>query len=200
MLNSSTWRKQVLHLIKDGPDAGVYFLEPDSPKIYVDRIPIHEIKNIFRKSSHGTGKKDVDTTPPQKLFLSDLSRHFSFKGSIKDDITVSRSPAEDHYKYSEDHQLPMSRHGHYEIQIETFDDDSHIPGSTGECSGRTYHIRVDSKEKCKLAVERIGKYARKARATAEMQSQFAKVQKKVLSSCESPFFQTFFWRTNIDGS
>jgi hypothetical protein len=86
----------------------------------------------------------------------------------------------------------MSRHGHYEIQIETFDDNSHIPGSTGECSGRTYHIRVDSKEKCKLAVERIGEYARKARATAEMQSQFAKVQKKVLSSCESPFFQTFF--------
>ena len=91
----------------------------------------------------------------------------------------------------DDRVAPNSWHGH-EFQVETFDEESEPRPIrvTGECSGRVYHIRVSSKEKCMEAATRIDKLARKLRAAAEAKGRFELAQQKVLRYYKSTLFQT----------
>ncbi len=162
----------------------MYFLEHgasyDETKenVYSDYIPMTEIKNVFVKQE----QLSMDNlTPP-------LVRNFSKLASFKTPSfkVISNKDSGDKSTVDKSH---ASRRGH-EFQIETFEEDSPAAESRGECSGRSYHIRMDSEDDCQSTVERIKKIHRKFRSAAERKSQLRMMQGKILKYYKTPLFQT----------
>ncbi len=162
---------------------GVYFLkhseEYDEKKdnVYLDWIPMLEIKNVFVKQEQSEIVSVESNTSP-------ITRSISWLSAFK---TPSFKPIED--KIDIDESYSASRRG-YEFQIETFEEDSQAAGSRGECAGRSYHIRVDSEHACKLTVAKLNKIYQKRRSEAERKSRVELMQGTVLRSYKSPLFQT----------
>jgi hypothetical protein len=168
---------------------GVYFLkhgvrydETKGNNEFLDYIPMLEIKNVFVKLEQvGIDSMEIPDSP----LVRKISQLASFKTpSSKFD---SNEDLGDQREVNESHRA--SRKGH-EFQIETFDEDGQAAGSKGECSGRSYHIRVDSEDVCKSTVAKIDKIHRKLRSAAEAKSRFAQMQGKILKYYKSPLLQT----------
>jgi hypothetical protein len=174
-----------LVVIKDGDKPGIYFLKPSrqSNDVFVDRIPMEDVKNIFRKTKQ---KKKATEAPEKRMHVR---KRLLCGREDNDSKSRSASDDEDSASSNEDENgLPHHHHLH-EFQIETFDEDSAAPGITGECAGRTYHFRVADKKTCKLAVKKIRKISQKVRADADRKSRYELAQRKVLRYYESRPFQ-----------
>ncbi len=165
----------------------MYFLEQgaryDETKenVYLDYIPMAEIKSVFVKQEQLGIVSMENLTPP-------LVRNFSQLASFKTPSFNVKSNKESRGKTPVD-KSPASRRGH-EFQIETFEEDSLAAESTGECSGRSYHIRVDSEDDCQSIVTKISKIHRKCRSDAERKGRLTLMQRKILKYYKTPLFQT----------
>jgi hypothetical protein len=167
---------------------GIYFLksDPENKKydekgnnVFVENIPMLEVKKIFVKQD----SKGPDLEQPSSPLVRKLSTLVPFGPSE----LKGKSAAEE-----VDSRVTSNRwHGH-EFQIETFDEDMTNPATqiSGECSGRVYHIRADSKEICMETVAKVEKLARKLRAAAEAKGRFFLAQEKLLKYYKSTPFQT----------
>jgi hypothetical protein len=164
-------------------DNGIYFLKPDQDKniydenrnnFYIDYIPLSEIKTAFPKQ-----EKNATAETPS----SPLVRKISLFPSSPTDPKANADEGAD--------SRASTRYGH-EFQIETFEEEmiSKEKNITGECAGRVYHIRVNSKEKCAEVAKKIDKLAQTFRTKAEAKGRFEVIQQKMLRYYKSAVFQT----------
>jgi hypothetical protein len=181
---NSAWIRRRLVIVKDGQQSAVYFLRP-SPETnaFVDRVPMSEIKNIFRKIK----KPTKDTAAEEKRMGRPKHTRCGIKCKKSKSGTLDGEDSSS--SEGEEDDGPLHHHDHHEFQIETFDDETPVPGSTGECAGRTYHFRIADKKKCKQTVKKIKRISQKVRADAERKSRFQQAQSKVLRYYESRPFQ-----------
>ncbi len=167
---------------------GIYFLKSDPANkpydekgnnVYVENIPMLEVKKIFVKQD----TKGPDLEHPSSPLVRKLSTLVPFGPS---ELKVKSATEE------VDSRVTSNRWYGHEFQIETFDEEMTNPATqiSGECAGRVYHIRADSKETCMETVAKIEKLARKQRAAAEAKGRFVLAQQKVLKYYKSTPFQT----------
>ncbi len=181
----SAWVRQRLIVIKDGDKPGIYFLKPsrEPNNYFVDRIPMVDVKNVFRKSKEKRKNKETEVKRVH------LQKHMLCGVHNKNSKSNSASEDEDSGSSNEEEDDVPHHHRHpHEFQIETFEEGS-APGITGECAGRAYHFRVVDKKTCKHTVNTIRKISQKVRADADRKSRFAQAQVKILRYYESRLFQ-----------
>jgi hypothetical protein len=183
----SEWKDGRLVVSKDS----VYFIEPDPDDKpfdqagkyrYLEHIKMSEIKSVFIK--HDQKEVDAGDAAAAPDLLRKISRYVP--------LTPTKSTVPDSSdEGSKAVKIVSSRHG-YEFQIETFDEEDALKSTkkiTGEFSGKSYHIRVNSKEKIEKTVEKLRKLVKKTRSDAERKGMFEMIQLKVLRYYKSAIFQ-----------
>ncbi len=175
--------KEGIYFIKSDPEIKTY-VEQEQNR-YFEHIPMTEIKSVFIKQE----QKEQDACNPSAApqFLRKLSRYVP---AAPLSPTRSKSTAESAEAGNAERNV-TSRHG-YEFQIETFNEDDANNATkkiTGEFSGKSFHIRVGSRESCTEIVTKIKKSVKHVRSDAERKGIFELLQLRVLKYYKSSLLQ-----------
>ena len=132
----------------------IFFTLRNQQDYFVDRIRMEEVKMSFVKKS---------TQDPEKILKEEekrlpfLQRQFS---RLRTKSSLSTSPVqEDTFLKEAAEIISLTPYHHSEFQIETIE--------KGENLGRTYHIRVAQKDDCNKVVDKLSRFAEKAKVIAE---------------------------------
>jgi hypothetical protein len=183
----SEWKDVRLIISKDS----IYFIEPDPDDKpfdekgyyrYLELIRMSEIKSVFVKQD----QKEVDTVDASAAphLLRKISQYVPLS-------PTKPKPPDSSDEASNAVKIVTSRHG-YEFQIETFNEEDSQNSTkkiTGEFSGKSYHIRVNSKDTCEKTVEKLRKLVKRIRSEAERKGLFEMIQLKVLKYYKSTILQ-----------
>ena len=172
----------------------IYFIKSDTENMpyneeeqnrYFDHFPMSEIKSVFVKQEQK--EQDAFDPPAAPHLLHKISRYVPVAQLSPAKSKSTSSPPE----ASNAEKFVTSRHG-YEFQIETFNEEDYDPTKmiTGEFSGKSFHIRVGSKEACTEIVTKIKRFVKTVRSEAERKGVFEITQAKVLKYYKSVLLQS----------